>query len=164
MCTCKIGLAIDVNYNLSIVLNFYFQYLFTMHHCFRDIHIFNLLFNVFLLSWRKKLYLSFSLFQEASEAYLVGLFEDTNLCAIHAKRVTIMPKDIQLARRIRGERAWSRFYFISQTCFHIDIEIFIVNAADIFRTLWHGNFVSIPDKFSLCGSFVIGFFFLIYVL
>ena len=42
--------------------------------------------------------------QEASEAYLVGLFEDTNLVAIHAKRVTIMPKDIQLARRIRGER------------------------------------------------------------
>jgi histone H3 len=43
--------------------------------------------------------------QEASEAYLVSLFQDTNLCAIHAKRVTIMPKDIQLARRIRGERA-----------------------------------------------------------
>lgn len=42
--------------------------------------------------------------QQASEAYLVGLFEDTNLAAIHAKRVTIMPKDIQLARRIRGER------------------------------------------------------------
>ena len=42
--------------------------------------------------------------QEASEAYLVGLLEDTNLCAVHAKRVTIMPKDIQLARRIRGER------------------------------------------------------------
>jgi len=42
--------------------------------------------------------------QEASEAYLVGLFEDTNLCAIHAKRVTIMPKDLQLARRICGER------------------------------------------------------------
>ncbi|KAM7253021.1 hypothetical protein ACFE04_025639 [Oxalis oulophora] len=41
--------------------------------------------------------------QEAAEAYLVGLFEDTNLCAIHAKRVTIMPKDIQLARRIRAE-------------------------------------------------------------
>ncbi|CAA0807410.1 Histone H3.2 [Striga hermonthica] len=38
-------------------------------------------------------------------AYLVGLLEDTNLCAIHTKRVTIMPKDIQLARRIRGERA-----------------------------------------------------------
>ncbi|XP_057509169.1 uncharacterized protein LOC130791864 [Actinidia eriantha] len=46
-----------------------------------------------------------SALQEASEAYLVGLFEDTNLCAIHAKRVTIMPKDMQLARRIRGERA-----------------------------------------------------------
>lgn len=43
--------------------------------------------------------------QEASEAYLVGLFEDTNLCAIHAKRVTITPKDLQLARRIRGEHA-----------------------------------------------------------
>jgi histone H3 len=42
--------------------------------------------------------------QEAAEAYLVGLFEDTNLCAIHAKRVTIMPKDMQLARRIRGEK------------------------------------------------------------
>ena len=42
--------------------------------------------------------------QEAAEAYLVGLFEDTNLCAIHAKRVTIMTKDLQLARRIRGER------------------------------------------------------------
>ena len=42
--------------------------------------------------------------QEAAEAYLVGLFEDTNLCAIHARRVTITPKDLQLARRIRGER------------------------------------------------------------
>ena len=43
--------------------------------------------------------------KESAEAYLVRLFEDTNLCAIHAKRVTIMPKDIQLARRIHGERA-----------------------------------------------------------
>jgi len=43
--------------------------------------------------------------QEASEAYLVALFEDTNLAAIHAKRVTIQPKDIQLARRLRGERS-----------------------------------------------------------
>lgn len=42
--------------------------------------------------------------QEAAEAYLVGLFEDTNLCAIHSKRVTITPKDMMLARRIRGER------------------------------------------------------------
>merc|ERR1711966_469598 len=40
--------------------------------------------------------------QEAPEASLTSLFEDTNLCAIHAKRVTIMPKDIQLARRVRG--------------------------------------------------------------
>ncbi|KAI0352078.1 histone 3 [Trametes cingulata] len=42
--------------------------------------------------------------QEASEAYLVSLFEDTNLAAIHAKRVTIQPKDLALARRLRGER------------------------------------------------------------
>ena len=42
--------------------------------------------------------------QEASEQYLVALFEDTNLCALHAHRVTILPKDLQLARRIRGER------------------------------------------------------------
>ena len=41
--------------------------------------------------------------QEASEAYMVGMFEDTNLAAMHAKRVTIMPRDMQLARRIRGE-------------------------------------------------------------
>ena len=42
--------------------------------------------------------------QEASESYLVGLFEDSNLCAIHAKRVTIMSKDMILAKRIRGEK------------------------------------------------------------
>lgn len=41
--------------------------------------------------------------QEAAEAYMIGLYEDTNLCAAHAKRVTIFPKDMQLARRIRGE-------------------------------------------------------------
>ena len=42
--------------------------------------------------------------QEVAEYQLVSLFEDTNLCAIHAKRVTIMAKDLALARRIRGER------------------------------------------------------------
>jgi histone H3 len=41
--------------------------------------------------------------QEAAEAYLVGLFTDTNLCSIHAKRVTIMAKDMKLALRLRGE-------------------------------------------------------------
>merc|ERR1712196_84276 len=41
--------------------------------------------------------------QEATEMYLVGLFEDTNLAALHAKRVTIMPRDLQLARRLRGD-------------------------------------------------------------
>ena len=42
--------------------------------------------------------------QEAAAAYLVGLFKDSNLCAIHTKQVTIMPRDIHLARRICGER------------------------------------------------------------
>ena len=41
--------------------------------------------------------------QEAGEAYLVGIFEDANLCALHANRVTIMRKDMDLARRIRGD-------------------------------------------------------------
>ena len=45
-----------------------------------------------------------SVLREATESYIAGLFEDANLCAIHAKRVTVMAKDIQLARRIRGER------------------------------------------------------------
>ncbi len=49
--------------------------------------------------------LSILAIQEAAEAYLASLFEDANLCAIHAKRITIQPKDIQLARRIRGERS-----------------------------------------------------------
>jgi histone H3 len=43
---------------------------------------------------------AFLALQEALEAYLVRLFEDTNECALHGKRVTIMPKDMQLARRI----------------------------------------------------------------
>ena len=42
--------------------------------------------------------------QEASEAYLVGLYQDANLCALHAKRVTLFPSDMLLAHRIRGER------------------------------------------------------------
>ena len=46
--------------------------------------------------------------QEASEAYLVGVFEDTNLCAIHAKRATIFKKDMDLARRIRGDDMFDR--------------------------------------------------------
>ena len=48
--------------------------------------------------------------QEATEAYVVGLFEDVNLCAIHAGRVTIMSKDMHLARRIRGETLMSEYH------------------------------------------------------
>ena len=43
-----------------------------------------------------------SAYPQSMEVFMVHLFEDCNLCAIHAKRVTIMPKDLQLARRIRG--------------------------------------------------------------
>lgn len=43
--------------------------------------------------------------QHAAENYLVSVLEDANLCAIHSKRITIMPKDLHLARRIRGERS-----------------------------------------------------------
>mmetsp|Transcript_37345 Transcript_37345/g.62847 ORF Transcript_37345/g.62847 Transcript_37345/m.62847 type:complete len:150 (+) Transcript_37345:150-599(+) len=46
--------------------------------------------------------------QTAAESYMTGLFEDANLCAIHSKRVTVMAKDIQLSRRIRGQ---AREYF-----------------------------------------------------
>ena len=53
------------------------------------------------LRWEAKAILCL---QEAAEAYLVGLLEDANLCAIHAKMQMIMAKDIQIARRIRGER------------------------------------------------------------
>jgi histone H3 len=42
--------------------------------------------------------------QEATESYVVSLLADTNLCAIHTRRVTIQPKDVQLALRLRGER------------------------------------------------------------
>ena len=54
------------------------------------------------ITWQKDAVLAL---QEAAEAYLVKLYEDTNLNAIHGKRVTVMVKDMQLARRIRGERA-----------------------------------------------------------
>ncbi|XP_033831162.1 histone H3-like centromeric protein A [Periophthalmus magnuspinnatus] len=52
-------------------------------------------------SYRWQVYALLAL-QEAAEAFLVMLFSDANLCAIHAKRVTLFPRDIQLARRIRG--------------------------------------------------------------
>ena len=45
-----------------------------------------------------------SILQMATEAYLVSLFEDANLEAIHAKRLTVLPKDLQMTRRVRGER------------------------------------------------------------
>ncbi|KAL0251191.1 hypothetical protein GEMRC1_000404 [Eukaryota sp. GEM-RC1] len=44
--------------------------------------------------------------QEAAENYLVGLFEDSNLCVLHAKRVTLMVKDMSLALRLRGDHSW----------------------------------------------------------
>ena len=51
--------------------------------------------------------------QEATEAYVVGLFEDINLCALHAKRVTVYSKDLHLARRIRGETLRHEYHDIT---------------------------------------------------
>ena len=51
---------------------------------------------------------------EASESYLVGMMEDANLLAIHAKRFTIQPRDIQLARRIRGDKDWDKLGYTPQ--------------------------------------------------
>ncbi|GAA57923.1 histone H3.3, partial [Clonorchis sinensis] len=49
-----------------------------------------------------------SALQKASEVYLVGLFENTNLCAIHAKRITVMPKDIHAAS-VKPVNQWFLF-------------------------------------------------------
>ena len=54
--------------------------------------------------------------QEATENFIVGLFEDVNLLAIHAKRVTVMPRDIRLALRISGDHDISFFFYL--ICFY----------------------------------------------
>ena len=74
--------------------------------------------------------------QEASEAYLVSLFEDTNLAAIHAKRVTIQPKDIALARRLRGERS-------QMFCYYASCKLPFVALMCFYSLLWraHGHVV-----------------------
>ena len=48
---------------------------------------------------------------EAAENYLVWMMEDANLLAIHAKRYTVQPQDIQLARRIGGEKDWDKLEY-----------------------------------------------------
>ncbi|KAL8791477.1 MAG: hypothetical protein Q9213_000094 [Squamulea squamosa] len=71
------------------------------HHKVREIALSLVLVGGEALRWQSQ---AIQALQESAEAFMVHLFEDTNLCAIHAKRVTIMQKDLQLARRIRG--AW----------------------------------------------------------
>ena len=53
--------------------------------------------------WAERAEVDAAALREAAEAYLVDRFEDTNLCCIHGKRVTIMLKDMRLAYRIRGD-------------------------------------------------------------
>ena len=48
---------------------------------------------------------------EGAEAYMVSLLKDTNLLDIHARRITLQPRDIQLARRIRGNPNWYKTDF-----------------------------------------------------
>eukprot|EP00095_Tigriopus_kingsejongensis_P006511 snap_masked-scaffold172_size289735-processed-gene-0.0 protein:Tk06511 transcript:snap_masked-scaffold172_size289735-processed-gene-0.0-mRNA-1 annotation:"PREDICTED: uncharacterized protein LOC103459387" len=111
--------------------------------------------------------------QEASEAYLVGLFEDTNLCAIHAKRVTIMPKDIQLARRIRGEQPIVIFggccvyFFLGAPRFLGEVflaGVFLAGAAFLTAGFFLGvlGFLATTAGFStfLVAAFLAGVFFL----
>jgi len=57
-------------------------------------------FNNETLCWEKR---ALEALHTAAEQYIIELFEDANLCAIHSRRVTMMVKDIQLARRIRGQ-------------------------------------------------------------
>ena len=91
--------------------------------------------------------------QEAAEAYLVSLFEDTNLCAIHAKRVTIMTRDLQLAKRIRGDRFW----LLNQLKFILILPLYL--CLHITRT--YSNFSSrnklIPQEISLSSSILPSF-------
>ena len=61
--------------------------------------------NAFCPRWQKG---AVDALHEVAEHYLIGMMEDANLLAIHAKRFTIQPRDIQLARRIRGETDWDR--------------------------------------------------------
>ncbi len=53
---------------------------------------------------------SLAALQEATEAYVVGLFEDVNLCALHAGRVTVMTRAMHLARRIRGDTLRNEYH------------------------------------------------------
>ncbi|MFG1588191.1 hypothetical protein ACDT12_12915 [Staphylococcus aureus] len=85
--------------------------------------------------------------QEASEAYLVGLFEDTNLCAIHAKRVTIMPKDIQLARRI------DRHGLAADARVRVDLLQHLVDVDEVaLLSPLLVLLVACPGRFGLAGS------------
>ncbi|XP_058861968.1 uncharacterized protein LOC131703120 [Acipenser ruthenus] len=95
--------------------------------------------------------------QEASEAYLVGLFEDTNLCAIHAKRVTIMPKDIQLARRIRGERPPACRIFLSAATDSPlrSLEADTTMSSDTLGPDFLGFAASLSPRFKYCIIFII---------
>lgn len=101
--------------------------------------------------------------QEAAEAHLVGLFEDANLCTIHAKRVTVMPKDIQLARRIRGPlREWDSLWI--QPLVKINRASVEVKSARIFYLLPFSiglvsadlsvQFSVFPVSITTCLSFV----------
>ena len=55
------------------------------------------------LCWQKK---AVDALHKGAETFMVGIMEDANLLAIHAQRVTVQPRDIQVARRIRGDPNW----------------------------------------------------------
>ena len=73
--------------------------------------------------------------QESAEAYLTGVFEDSNLCAIHANRVTVMKKDMDLARRIRGDKLRDYTDQIPKTGDETFYELPYVNRAEGMKNL-----------------------------
>ena len=84
------------------VLYIYQHVMFTMQcmHVFNLVHVSSGIQST--VCKQKAPFANSSFSSQAAEAFLVLLFSDANLCAIHAKRVTVFPRDIQLARRIRG--------------------------------------------------------------
>ena len=94
---------------------------------------------------------SIAALQEAKEVYLVGIFKDTNLCAIHAKRITFMPKDIQLARCICREH---RVVFIA-----LDMNARQLQDSVAWLKLIYIQFVKQKYRFSVGNSEKIGYTF-----
>ena len=81
-------------------------------------------------------------------AYLVHLFEDTNLCAIHTKHMNIMPKDIQLPHCIQGEQAWIYQQGINYIIRHPRCITLVI----VIILFWHSKFLLFSLSSFSCQS------------